>query len=232
MDESQGRIVFFFKEVIFVYNGDVLSSRVKMLRTTYGLTQVRLSHLTSLAVPIGAAAIGYWEIQKRIPTVAALQSVADLFAVSLDWISGRREKPYDESLILLLERALLPLVIPFSEKENFIALPCFEIQIPEEYQNEEKRPIYYPLGVRANIIFWLNCFKYDIINRSLIIKHPTSDGEKLTLQLSELNQELMIQYNELFNNNSRLGLPASMVADVPAPQPIWDLEEVCRAKNI
>ena len=39
-------------------------------------------------------------------------------------------------------------------------------------------------------------------------------------------------YNELFNNNSRLGLPARMVADVPAPQPIWDLEEVCRAKNI
>lgn len=215
-----------------MYNGDVLSSRVKLLRTTYGLTQVRLSHLTSLAVPIGAAAIGYWEIQKRIPTVAALQSVADLFAVSLDWISGRRDKPYDASLILSLEKSLLPLVIPFSGNDDFVALPCFEIQIPEEYQNEEKRPIYYPLGVRANIIFWLNCFKYDIISRSLIIKNPSSNGGKLTLQFSKLNQELMVQYNELFNNNSRLGLPERIVADVPEPRPLWDLEKVCGVENI
>lgn len=216
-----------------MYNGDVLSCRVKLLRATYGLSQQKLSKLTSLTVPIGAAAIGYWEVQKRIPTLSALQSVADLFAVSLDWISGRREKPYDEALMLSLEKELMPLVIPLQNKRNFIVLPCTEIQVPEEYQDEERRSIYYPLGVRANIVFLLNCLKYNIVSRSLIVKNPNSDDGRPALKLSEISQDLMEQYNQLFNDNPRLGLLESMAANVSMPKPIWDLEaNIQKMKNI
>lgn len=228
--KRQADIVHVLQGGLLVYNGDVLSRRIKVLRTVYGVSRQKLSDLTSLAAPIGTTTIRYWETQQRIPTLSALQSVADLFAVSLDWISGRREKPYDDDVMLSLERELMPLVMPLQNQEDFIVLPCAELQIPKEYQDEKKRPIYYPIGVRANIVFWLNCLKYEIVSQSLIVENPNSDDGRAALKLSEVSQNLMKQYNDLFHN-IRLNLPKSIAVKVPEAQPLWDLEKSIQEKE-
>lgn len=195
-----------FSRRLFLYDGDVFAGRVKLLRITYKLSQKGLGNFVSLP----GSSIGYWETQKRNPKVNSLQCLADLFAVSLDWITGRRESPYEASLILNLEKELFPLVLPIEDQEPFMVVPCDEIQVPEEYADEEKRHTYYSLGVRANIIFWLNCLKYEILRNSLIKRKDDSDTGNPCLELSELSPDLMVQYHKLF---------------IPKSKPIWDLKK-------
>lgn len=200
-----------FSRKTFMYDGKIFARRVKLLRTIHKLSQEKLGNLiSSPAAKVGRSSIGYWEAQKRFPRIAALQKLTNLFAVSLDWISGRSDTPYDEALILALEKDLFPLVIPVQGNGAFVAVPCAAIQVPEEYTDEQRRCIYYSLGVRANIVFWLNCLKYDIISRSLIIKKHDSNTGNLCLKFSELSPDLMVQHDKLF---------------VPKSKPIWDLEE-------
>ncbi len=199
-----------FSRKTFMYDGKIFARRVKLLRTIHKLSQEKLGNLiSSPAAKVGRSSIGYWEAQKRLPRIAALQKFANLFAVSLDWISGRSDTPYDEAVILSLEKELFPLVLPVEDQDSFVAVPCDEIRVPEEYIDENKRHSYYPLGVRANIVFWLNCMKYEILRNSLIKRKDDLNTGNPCLELSELNSDLMVQYSKLF---------------VPKSKPIWDLE--------
>ena len=195
-----------FSRRLFLYDGDVFAGRVKLLRITYKLSQQGLGNFVSLP----GSSIGYWETQKRNPKVNTLQCLADFFAVSLDWISGRRDDPYDEAGISALETELFPLVLPIEDQAPFVVVPCDELRVPEEYADEKKRHTCYSLGVRANIIFWLNCLKYEILRNSLIERKGDSDTGNPCLELSKLSPDLMIQYRKLF---------------VPESKPIWDLEK-------
>ena len=65
------------------------SKRLKDLRQQKGLSQKELEK--ALDGKITATAIGYWELNKRIPNLDAVIILADYFCVSLDYIAGRED---------------------------------------------------------------------------------------------------------------------------------------------
>lgn len=65
------------------------SKRLKELRLQKGLSQKELEK--ALDGKITATAIGYWELNKRIPNLDAVIILADYFCVSLDYIAGRED---------------------------------------------------------------------------------------------------------------------------------------------
>lgn len=62
------------------------STRLKDLRLEHGLSQKDLEK--ELNGKITATAIGYWELNKRVPNLDAVILLAQYFCVSLDYISG------------------------------------------------------------------------------------------------------------------------------------------------
>ena len=62
------------------------STRLKDLRVEKGLSQKDLEK--ELNGKITATAIGYWELNKRIPNLDAVIILAQYFCVSLDYIAG------------------------------------------------------------------------------------------------------------------------------------------------
>ena len=65
------------------------STRLKELRLQKGLSQKELEK--ALDSKITATAIGYWELNKRVPNLDAVIILADYFCVSLDYITGRED---------------------------------------------------------------------------------------------------------------------------------------------
>lgn len=62
------------------------STRLKDLRIEKGLSQKDLEK--ELEGKITATAIGYWELNKRVPNLDAVIMLAQYFCVSLDYIAG------------------------------------------------------------------------------------------------------------------------------------------------
>ena len=65
------------------------AERLKELRTENKLSQAELSK--ALGGEITAAAIGLWELNKRVPNLDAVILLANYFNVSLDYIAGLEE---------------------------------------------------------------------------------------------------------------------------------------------
>lgn len=65
------------------------SKRLKELRLDKGLSQQGLEK--ELSGKITATAIGYWELNKRVPNLDAVIILADYFCVSLDYLAGRED---------------------------------------------------------------------------------------------------------------------------------------------
>lgn len=60
------------------------SERLKELREEQGLSQDQLAKRVGLT----HTAIGYWELNKRVPNLDAVIVLAKYFKVSLDYIAG------------------------------------------------------------------------------------------------------------------------------------------------
>lgn len=65
------------------------SKRLKELRLEKKLSQKELEK--ALDGKITATAIGYWELNKRVPNLDAVIILADYFCVSLDYLAGRED---------------------------------------------------------------------------------------------------------------------------------------------
>ena len=215
-----------------MFDGDKLANRLSLLRTTYQINQRQIANITKLFTPVGKTTISQWENKLRVPAVSALQSIADLFAVSLDWLTGRIDKPYSTELILNLENDLMPLSIYIADSVSVNVFPVDTFHIAEEYLDIKKRPLYYSLVVRANIVFVLNCIKFDIIQNHLIVPNPNpASSIKFVVQYSDLNQDNMSNLNNLINNNPRCSLPLEMARLMPSENPLFDLEEKLNSIN-
>lgn len=62
------------------------TERLKELRIEKGLSQKELEK--ELEGKITSTAIGYWELNKRVPNLDAVIILAQYFCVSLDYIAG------------------------------------------------------------------------------------------------------------------------------------------------
>ena len=63
------------------------STRLKELRLKRGLTQQELADRLNVT----KSAISYWEVGARMPSVEGMQSIANFFGVTVDFMTGRQD---------------------------------------------------------------------------------------------------------------------------------------------
>ncbi len=131
-----------------MFDREIFSNRLKCLRIAHNLSSSQLAILLNFK---SKGSIGNLESGKAAPLTDSLIEMADLFAVSLDWLVGRSNLPYTDELMTEIE-------------SNFWNSTCLNIyQVgefasifpspPEFYMEPQKRSNTYSLEVRANIIF-------------------------------------------------------------------------------
>lgn len=151
-------LVIFLCEVYFVFSSEIFAKRLKSVRTQYQLTHSVLARYCSVfnVINLSQSTLSLWENNKRTPTIDNLQFVADIFAVNLDWLTGRSDEKYSESVMKNLEPASFPLTVTVCN--TTVEVP---IVIPDDYKNYESRQQSYTLAARADIIFLLYIIKYE-----------------------------------------------------------------------
>lgn len=137
---------------------NIFNEHLKNMRIAHNLTHKDLSRYCTIfnKIAVSQATISYWENGKRTPTIDMLKYMADIFAVNLDWLTGRTNEIYSEGVIKNLEPLTFPLKVNVCDID--VELP---INIPENYQDYEQRKKLYSFEARANIIFLLYVIKYE-----------------------------------------------------------------------
>ena len=129
----------------------ILSYRLKLLRYAGNLRLVDINNLSKLYEEVSTNAYRQWENQLRVPNVQSLITISNIFAVSLDWLVGRVDDPYDEKVIERLEKELYP--VTFSVENQMVqCIPGFW-QVSEKYDDIKLRRENYSLDVRSNILY-------------------------------------------------------------------------------
>ncbi|CDB36022.1 dNA-binding protein [Phascolarctobacterium sp. CAG:266] len=141
-----------------MFNSELFANRLKSIRMQYQLTHSVLARYCSVfnVINLSQSTLSLWENNKRTPTVDNLQFVADIFAVNLDWLLGRSDEKYSESVIKILEPSSFPLTVTVCD--TTVDVP---IELPDDYKNYEIRQQTYSLAARADIIFLLYIIKYE-----------------------------------------------------------------------
>jgi transcriptional regulator with XRE-family HTH domain len=131
---------------------DVFPLRLKALQQAYGLS---LAETASLLNVNARAIIFDWENKRRFPPSDNLNTIANVFGVTTDWLFGRSETIYSDESIKCAEEAIdehlhnLAALFPNSLQVSFWDFYLHE-HYPE-YAFEERRSLCYSLSVRANI---------------------------------------------------------------------------------
>lgn len=143
-----------------------LSTKIKLLRTTYNLSQSELADIISLKTQ---SALFAWENETSSPLFENVVSLAHLFSVSLDWLAGSSQVIYTEDSVETGEMSLHNQV-----NDNFITGQQVgksgrSLFLRELHQISETRYVdlrrenwtksrsqYYSLSVRANLTVLLH----------------------------------------------------------------------------
>ena len=129
------------------------AERISKLRTSYNLSYNQMAKLINIK---SKANIQSWELQKSIPSFDMFNNIINFFAVSMDWLVGCTNEPYNENFILIRERELLHETFIINQKEISL-LPTY-IWAINDYMDENLRQKTFSLPIRANIIFLLNIY--------------------------------------------------------------------------
>lgn len=119
---------------------NIFSERFLLLKQAYHLSYTDFAEM--LGVKSKNTVNDWVRSQKGFPNETMLVLISNIFAVSLDWLLGRIERPYNEILL--------------DELEEEYAIPIFkEGRMPESvpYFDDRTRRNYYSYGQRANLIF-------------------------------------------------------------------------------
>ncbi|ERT62464.1 helix-turn-helix domain-containing protein [Megasphaera vaginalis (ex Srinivasan et al. 2021)] len=128
------------------------SKRLKLLRTTYGLSMKTLSTTWGYK---NTGTISQFENNKSVPSFNSLIQIANFYAVSLDWLIGRSNIIYTKESVFEGEIALHEQFMNLGEQIGFNYIAAlqkgWEFMAPT-YLYKDKREKYYSLDVRANIV--------------------------------------------------------------------------------
>ena len=138
-------------------NSAIFSKRLKLLRLTHKLKSNTLGPL--IGSP-GKGSISRLENAKNNPGFIPLTGLAEFFAIDLEWLVGRVNKPYREEIISYEEKNLFPIYANI-EKKSVEILPYQNLlSLPEDYVDLTLRKKTYSLALRADIIFLSRYLKY------------------------------------------------------------------------
>lgn len=139
-----------------MFSPELFSKRVRFLRDSHLLSQSQLADILRK----NKSAINEIEAGRTGATLEAMTNIADLFAVSTDWLLGRIDNPYSVDFILNSESELFDLFksISQSSNENLIYFKAvIFLHLNADYF---KYCSGYTLEQRANVIYALNFWKY------------------------------------------------------------------------
>lgn len=129
---------------VFILIRDIFSKRFLLLKKNYQLSYTDFMEILGTK---NKTTVNDWvKSQKGFPNEAMLVLISDIFAISLDWLLGRIDEPYNESILTKLEEEHAVGIL-----EMAVATPI--TPLPEEYKNTELRRKYYTQGQRANLIY-------------------------------------------------------------------------------
>lgn len=200
------------------------------MREVYGLSIQDASDLLGLK---SKSNIANWEAAKNIPSLDMLVNIADLFAISTDWILGRSTSTYTEESVTSAENAMIEAFnqTEFSHWENLVD-PGYLMGkvynrglIPAEYADYEQRKQRYSLGQRANIVFLMRKYWLTLLSGNT----DYSVSEKAVILLpnitafKELKEGITNRRQKKFNEN--VGKLDKLLRN-PDSNPIFDLEKL------
>lgn len=125
-----------------------LAKNLKFLRRLYGLTLSEMAMLINLK---SKGSLSTLENAKNPPSFETLVSVANVFAVNMDWLTGRTYESYNDAIIAELEERLMDIKLA----ENTV----FRDIAPDFYLDSSIRNVGFSLFDRANLIFLLQFLK-------------------------------------------------------------------------
>lgn len=202
-------------------NRDIFSSRLRSLRLSHDLSGAVLADLLLFK---NQSSIGNLESGKSLPLLDAVERLADLFAVSVDWILGRiNPMPtdiYNSDIIDILEESLLKKAKTFGqgrdideaynikEDSDVNPLAYFRLEvnvplitIPSPYREKNQRIEKYDLSVRANIIFAMKVF-YHLSLRF----YQLYQIQQQNMNLMTVNNVIFPQFRKTKNGTALLNL--------------------------
>ncbi len=158
---------------------DTFATRFSLLRSVHKFTYRDLAN----ALFLNPNTITEWAVSRRnFPNPEKLVLIADLYAVSVDWLLGRTDTLYRDDILTDIENNLII---------HWIRSVC---DVPDEYKDTLKRKANYSLPIRANIITLVytsqfsatvrvlgkDCYKDDnfeaaIVSNSINIRNALAD---------------------------------------------------------
>ena len=132
-----------------MFNRNIYSKRIKLLRKSYKFTIVEFSTYFKL---ISKTTVGAWEKETAIPSADVLADLSTFFGISIDWFAGFSNTPYTKESIENAEKYVFDKLIEVDKRKLFLFV------FPKEYLDPEQREKLYSLSVRANIVVLLHCF--------------------------------------------------------------------------
>lgn len=130
-------------------NITILADRLKKIREQYNVSLQALQEITKYNCDIkyiSHSVMSKWELNKSIPQVDYLLAYADIFGVSVLWLYGRDNEPYNSKNLLAIEENVL---CHIPEQIKFI--------LPMDYLTESERVKKYSLEWRAKLLFTIRC---------------------------------------------------------------------------
>lgn len=221
-----------------MFNKVTLSERLKIARAVYQVNLRDIEMLSdSLSIDsknggkqtsckISKSTMSQWESNSRVPVLSAIQTIADIFGVSLDWLSGRSEQPFNESTLESIEKNILPLTI-IKDGRSLQVSSDTAIKMPAEYIDSKLRKIYYSPAERANIIFLLISLKSYILNTPNVLLYDET-YKKYSINYAEIDPKITTFLYHLLFNSPRIGIAPNLLSNIPYGKPIYDLEAACK----
>lgn len=165
-----------------MYSHENFSENLRILRKTHNLSTILLADIIGLKSQVS---ITKMENGSSTPLYSTFINIIDLFGVSADWISGRSNIPYEESIISYLEDKLFSISANINLQHNvdlIYYLYIIYVILGINYFKSTKKQL--SLQQRANVIYALHFWKY----ASHRLHNEGYDSQKKPIQqvLSEL----------------------------------------------
>lgn len=173
------------------------------------------------------------ENAKNPPSFETLINIAEVFAVTIDWLVGRSSQPYNEEIILNLENQIMDIKVNSGT--------VFKKILPPLYANIEQRTIFFSVAERANLIFLLQYMKIITDNEPELLHGSQSSNkanimeyllEKVNLKKPRLKNAQEIYFyllraiGAILLNDIRNPIPFDANQPCFRPEPLFDITKL------
>ena len=194
------------------------SQNLRTLRQSHYLSLSEMAMIINLK---SKGSLSTLENAKNPPSFETLINIAEVFAVTIDWLVGRSSQPYNEEIILNLENQIMDIKVNSGT--------VFKKILPPLYANIEQRTIFFSVAERANLIFLLQYMKIITENEPELL-HGSQNSSKeniieFLLEKVNLKKPRLKNAQEIYFYLLR-AIGAILLNDMRNPIP-FDSDEPC-----